>query len=333
MSELSVIYLMLTENCNYHCSFCIRNNIINNQNEVSSNLLIDALHILSQEYPNATIVLTGGEPTLYPAFSDILQEAMNCFKSVQIASNGSFGEKTRSVILPCLKKNLFLQMSLDGTESTHNSIRGVGAYQRVINNLEQLEPAFNRIRIAVTATPENYEDIKMLALRLNDYKFHSLKVTSVIDHGENFFNTFSPEKWNKFVDELLINCHYRVYVQKILDFDLFDKYISDTTITPKFTNCGRASRQFYVTPQLNVLPCTCIQDTVGNLLTDNISDIKKKLAEYSHISVDPESVCYSCKYLRLCNGGCPGFSLHYFGKPNMGDVRCPFVKEYFLKKH
>ncbi len=328
------IYLMLTEDCNYKCDFCIRNNLTHNKKHISKEHIANALNVLHHEYPNAILVLTGGEPTIHPQFIEILNEAVSLFKYVQITSNGSFGEGVASIISNLLSDtNLFLQMSLDGTKETHDSMRGNGAFDKVMHNLSRMGNCWNKVGLAATVPPQNYEDIKQLAIYLNDFKFNSLKVISVVDHSDSFFKSFSNNRWNSLVDELLTLCNYNLIIQKILDFDLMNEVLN---IDPHFkvmTNCGRGIQKIYVNSQMDVLTCTCLPETLGNILTDDFSEIKIRINQSSRIQISPESVCYKCQYLHICNGGCPGYSTHFWGKPNMGDIRCPIVKEHYLKKH
>lgn len=328
------IYLMLTENCNYRCDFCIRNNLSHQDNHISKDHIVDAMNILHHEYPNAILILTGGEPTIHPQFVEILNEAVSIFKYVQIASNGSFGEDVANNISNLLaEKNLFLQMSLDGTKETHDSIRGHGAFDRVMRNLLRMNNYWNRVGLAATVPPQNYENIKQLAIYLNDYKFHSFKVTSVVEHSDLFLKDFSNNRWNSLVDELLPLCNYNLVIQKILDFDLMDEVLNRDPNIRVTSNCGRGIQQIYVNSQMDVLACTCQQETLGNILTDDFSEIKKRIKQSSIIQISPKSVCYKCKYVHICNGGCPGYSTHFWGEPNMGDIRCPIVKEHYLKTH
>ena len=67
--------------------------------------------------------------------------------------------------------------------------------------------------------------------------------------------------------------------------------------------------------------------TIGNFITDNTEILLSKLENHCQLDPDEESICFSCKYKAICKGGCPGYSKKCFGKFNMGDLRCPLVKE------
>ncbi len=91
---------------------------------------------------NASI--TGGEPTLR---MPVVEAAYDTFDSIQIASNGI---KTISERLKCV-----IWVSIDGTEETHNRIRGAKCYQKILQNIQDDK----RISISMSLSTTNYKEI------------------------------------------------------------------------------------------------------------------------------------------------------------------------------
>ncbi len=91
---------------------------------------------------NASI--TGGEPTLR---MPVVEAAYNTFNSIQVATNGiiKMPEQLRCVIW----------VSIDGTEGTHNRIRGAKCYQKIMRNIQDDK----RIAISMSLTTTNYKEI------------------------------------------------------------------------------------------------------------------------------------------------------------------------------
>lgn len=323
-----LIYLILTERCNYHCDFCIRENIGHNIDEFSLDVLPNIIESLSETFPNSVLLLTGGEPTLHPDFKDIVKLAVDNFFAVQITSNGSFGAELNTFLHPLLKKNLYLQMSLDGTPEFHNHIRGKYAFESVIENLEKFQDVFSHVSLSATVSHQNFEEAKKLACILNSYSFSHFKVSPVIEKNvSNIFATYSQE-WNNFVDELLPLCFYEVDVNKLYDFDLMTEYINSGQSTEIVANCGIGHSKIYIRPNLNVLTCSCTNDIVGNLRNDSLETICKRLTLIQKIKLDTGSICYKCEFKSICNGGCPGYSQKIFRMKNFGDIRCPRVYKF-----
>lgn len=322
---------MITNTCNCKCSFCSRNNLSLRQIEPKLDDLFKAIDILYNTYPSAKFILSGGEPTLSRHFTHILDYVSARFDKVEIQTNGTFNSEIAKKIIPYLEKNVFLQFSLDGLSIYHNKIRGHKVFEDTINNLIFLQDYSSHLSISTTVTASNIDNVLSLSEFLNELKFRRLTVSYVQPLNPRAEQMISSDTWNLFVNDLLLRGHYRVDISKLFDFSLMDRVIDSNREWHGIVNCGRGVTHFYVTPQLDVLPCTCTDLSVGNLLVNDIQDIIQRLEFKKRISVDSSSKCYTCKYLPICNGGCPGLSLKVFGSENMGDIRCPFVYDQALK--
>lgn len=319
---------MITERCNCKCFFCSRNNLSKHHNEPSLEECCRAFDILSSAYPSSKLILSGGEPTLSKNIIPILNHVSPIFKKVEIQTNGTFSDQIAEKLKPYLNNNLFLQFSLDGTKDIHDWIRGEGTFDKVIKNLRCLQEYHSHLSISVTVTPLNMHSVLLLTNYLNAFKFRRLTISYVQPLDPCKEQIISNKTWNEFVNKLLLHCYYRVDISKLYDFSLMDKVLASNQKWNGIVNCGRGITHFYVSSNFDVLPCTCTNVRVGNVLEDDISFIKEKLALNERVSMNESAVCYSCKYLPICNGGCPGLSLKVFGTDNMGDIRCPKVYEF-----
>jgi len=88
--------------------------------------------------------LTGGEPTLR---MPVIEAAYSTFNSIQVATNGiiKIPERLRCVIW----------VSIDGTEETHNRIRGAKCYHKIMENIQDDK----RVSISMSLTTSNYKEI------------------------------------------------------------------------------------------------------------------------------------------------------------------------------
>jgi MoaA/NifB/PqqE/SkfB family radical SAM enzyme len=95
-----------------------------------------------------SVALTGGEPTLR---MNLIQKAVEIFPKVQLASNG-----TRKI--PQFKgvNQPLIWISLDGSQYTHNKMRGANIFHKVIENIRNDK----RVLISCTITSQNYMDIE-----------------------------------------------------------------------------------------------------------------------------------------------------------------------------
>lgn len=326
--RFSIIF-MITENCNCNCFFCSRNNLSRTFKTPNLKDIHKAFTLLSSEYPSSKLILSGGEPTLSKDFIKIVEYATSLFEKVEIQTNGTFCIDTANQLEPLLRKNLYLQFSLDGTQYMHDKIRGNGVFLKAITNIRNYKDVYEHISISTTVfSAYNISDVLSLAEYLNQLKFRRLTVSIVQPLNPKQERLIDCKDWNEFVDDLLPKCHYRVDISKLFDFDLMDSFLRSGSKWAGITNCGRGRTHIYVDTNLDVLPCTCMSYSVGNLLHDDYGIIKQRLEESNQIIISENSVCYNCKYKSICNGGCPGYSTKIFGSPNMGDIRCPKVKKH-----
>ena len=319
---------MITDSCNCKCSFCSRNNLSLKKEEPKAADVEAALNKLSEEYSQSKLIITGGEPSLSGHFLEYVEYAMSLFRKVEIQSNATFSTSIGARLKYLINQNLYIQFSLDGTREYHDMIRGKGVFDCVLDNLRFFSDEYEHISLSMTITRDNRESALSLAKVLNNYRFRRLSVSIVQPINPLTEILLTKDEWNEFVDNLLPLCYYRVDVSKLYDFEMMDTFLQSGRDWNGYTNCGRGVSHFYISPQFEVLPCTCINESVGNLLIDELHELKERLESASKIKVSESSPCCKCRYLSICNGGCPGLSTKVFGAPNMGDIRCPIIRQY-----
>jgi len=123
--------LMLTKQCNLHCSYCFANEFVNQQSDVMSyeNFLKCLRFLLSN--PSTRIGLIGGEPTLHPELKQMLATLIDSpFKSVCLFTNGILLDRYFAE----LRNSKFqILINLNSPESV-----GQNLYDRTMDNLDQM---------------------------------------------------------------------------------------------------------------------------------------------------------------------------------------------------
>lgn len=332
-----IIYFTLTKACNLSCLHCVRthtpHNVYGEGSQImSADKALDVMEALGKYYPNATLAITGGEPTLHPRFDEIAFNATSHFKNIVLTSNGIFSDevKDKLVSLTCFP-NFFIQISLDGDEKTHEIIRGKGTYKKTIKRIVQLsnECRSGSVSISTTVSKLNQQSMFDLAKDLIGIPFHKWRIApEQIFNKEDLTRLISTSEWNQFVDDILKICQFKVSIKKIYDFKLMDKalaaYSSGTNRSMRL-NCGFGKYKMYIYPDFSVLPCTCISHfSIANLLGNSVEETDRRLNACTP-TCNEKSECAKCKYLPVCNGGCVGYSYHYNGIMGFGDIRCPKI--------
>lgn len=324
--ELRQIYLLLTRKCNLSCTHCIRSSTPFYRDMIDTPLALDILQQLSNLRREATLMISGGEPTLHPDFKQILLAGLERFDRVVVNSNGL---RLAPLIEACRNTATEVQISIDGDDTTHDRIRGNGTFGKTIANINHLAGSGISVTVATTVTNSNIASIEKLDRVLADTQFTRWNVKRVVGSGRaSDTDDISTNDWNKLVSQLR---------QKTLNQDRLriSTMFSDESIRSvsrmvgisegggdvSNANCGTGRSKLYVNPNGSVYPCACMeQRIVGSFVNQTASEILNFLND---IEIEPalESVCRLCPAWEVCRGGCPGAAQRTIA-PALGDPRC-----------
>lgn len=333
------IYLIITKKCNLSCTFCIRDYEYNVDNSLSIpdyDLIIERL---KQYWHTSNFIISGGEPTVHKNFTYFLEKACQKFKKVSINTNGTnkyFSTKKFKEIIECYEVRI--QFSIDGAQIVHDQIRGKGNYQKTLNNI-QICRTYKNAEIVVSTTVSNSDFMSNfvdLYRDLEDYVsiWNIKRVSYSGEASSDDFDYLSNNQWNEIVDKVKsLDSKNIINIQKMYDFELLEK-IDDTTLSyvesNVIKNCGSGTSKIYIYPNLDVLACTCYEKKPsGNLKCQDINNI---ISSATHLKVSTHQIdhpiCNSCRYKKLCNGGCLGAGFYSTGSLNKPDVKCPKIFEF-----
>lgn len=327
------VYLVLTEKCNLKCKHCIRGNKkFVDMKFNDAKMVMDLLNI---KYPETTLVLTGGEPTLHEDFEKIFMYATSLFKNVIITSNGTtkFYQSIRKFKDV---KNVIFQISIDGDRESHDAIRGIGNFNISLKTVEKLIENKMKVVVATTVNETNYLSLKNLYEMLIKLNVKRWYVNNELPFGTASIGKTKPlntSLWNKLVKVMKKNCvKIKLNIKELFNIESLQKIenYNELDITKIISNCGTGKEKIYIYPDLNVYGCTCLKKyPFGNFKETRIDDImnSSNAKLITNYTVKKDSICYTCKYIDICNGGCIGMSLYKFGKIGYGDIRCPIVNK------
>lgn len=330
------IYLVLTEQCNLSCPSCIRNNIPSARRDFDVSNFDTIISFI--EHTNAnSIVLTGGEPFMFNEWEFVLNKCIEKFKHICICTNGMISDHDISLLYNFMEKGIYLQISIDGDYNTDAKMRGNEHFNAAIKTVKHLERYANQLVISTSIDKRNISGIPSLIELLNLLKFSYWKISwvqSLNPMSDKFI--LNSQEWNDFVDLILPLCYFNVRVPKLYDFNIFEKSLQSSHCESQSVvqNCGAGANKIYIFPNGDVYPCSCVKDwKIGNIFVESFDMICQKLDLFSQISIPSNSACVSCKYKKICNSGCPGYSYKVFGDIGYGDIRCPIIKQYYDQKH
>jgi len=145
--------------CNLHCTHCYWwLNRKENDQDLSAERWREIIKQTFKKQHIYIVTLVGGEPTLRPDIIQVFCEEMP--RRVCVVTNGTYPLKR-------FENLYFYWISLDGTETVHDSIRGSGSYAKTKQNILDYskgpprhgKPAWKDIWITMTINSVNYNSI------------------------------------------------------------------------------------------------------------------------------------------------------------------------------
>jgi MoaA/NifB/PqqE/SkfB family radical SAM enzyme/SAM-dependent methyltransferase len=176
LNRLKECWFHLTDRCNLSCTHCLFA-----ASPAKSRTLpqaqLDLATKQALELGCRLFYFTGGEPFLYPDFFPWLAQFLsdNPMAHAVILTNGMLLKKN----IPALQSidRLHLQVSLDGLEQAHDSLRGKGAYSQLLDNLAALRQAGIPFTLSIAVSRANVADlaeIVTLAATIGANRIHLL---------------------------------------------------------------------------------------------------------------------------------------------------------------
>jgi len=157
--------LELTQRCNNRCGYCYNawrapdlDYPTVGAGEMSLAQIERAIAKLRSEVEVDIIALSGGEPTLRPDFTDIVDLIHSLGITTQIITNGT--HLTESLVEATARGSIFQVSLLSWQAETHDRLTGhPGAWNAVVDGMQNVHLAGARLVAVFVATRENYRDL------------------------------------------------------------------------------------------------------------------------------------------------------------------------------
>ena len=306
-----------TMDCCFRCHYCFEKY---KEKKYMTPEIMDQIIKYVTSYPelkNIKITWFGGEPLMavpqieefYDKFRDIWQEP---FISNIITTGYHIDKESIRVMQKVGISSV--QITLDGMKETHNKVKhlpsGEDVFERILSNIELLNdsaPEIN-ITIRVNLTLENKEEYiplhKLCLTRLYGRSNITISPAFVLDRGtgdicrsnNNIF--FGHIERSKFILNLAKNGINSVFVRYPEPF--FNECAIRNEMAIAFDPEGYAYKCWEVIGNKEY--------AIGKLNDDGIlTDINQTILNRQLYGADTfdDPICSQCKYLPICNGGCP----------------------------
>ncbi len=321
----------ITERCNNRCIHCYQDR------DGAQELNGEQLVAITDQFcdltaagngPPGHINLTGGEPFVRDDIWELLEEfhARRDAFSFAVLTNGSFLDAKAARRLASLGPR-FVQVSIDGDEATHDSIRGPGDFKRISRAIGHLGDNGTRTLISFTATRRNYRcfgDVAKLGMKLGVSKVWTDRFIPCGGSAPLEDEVLSPGEVRDFFSAVLKikekarrnpMCRTEIAMDRALQFlagggEPYRCAAGDTLIT--------------VMANGDVVPCRRMPVRTGNVLDRPLTEIYRESPLFVALRDRKKAAqgCGGCFYERLCGGGLRCLSYALTGDPFRKDPGC-----------
>lgn len=311
--KLNFIFFELTQKCNLSCVHCGSDcNKDNNSADLPADVILKTLIDVKKKFDShkITIVLSGGEPTIYPGVWDLGKKIIDLEFPWGMVTNGlSWDEKT-------IKKAKESRMhsatvSIDGLEENHNWFRGnPKSFRKAKNALKMIleTPEIYKKDVVTVVNRRNLNELDDIYEMLKKMGLKRWRLTGVDPIGRAKDNPdlfLKPDEYVKFMEKIKELRNRR-------EIDLM--YACNGYMGPFYENDIR-SRPFFCMAGINVagvmvdgsiLACPNIDRKLsqGNIYNDSLVDVwENKFKPFIDRSWKKTDICSDCSEWKMCEGG------------------------------
>ena len=300
-ADIFTLQWHVTQACDLHCRHCYdRSDRSSMPFDMAVSILDDFFEFCRHMHVNGQVSFTGGNPLLYPRFTEIYREAVDRGFGVGILGNPGPPKQIEKLLE--IEKPLFFQISLEGLAEYNDYIRGNGHFQRSLDFLDDLNAIGIYSMVMLTLTRDNLEQVlplsRVLDGRTNHFTFNRL---STVGEGKQLlmpktgrFRTFLTEYAAAAADNPLLGLKDNLFNICLREQGL-DVFGGCTGY-----GCGAAFNFLALLPDGEVHACRKFPSPLGNISLNRLVDIyQSDLAKKYRAGSE---ACAGCVLNPVCRG-------------------------------
>lgn len=318
--------LMLTKQCNLHCSYCFANEFVNRQSDVMSyESFLTCLDFLSHD-PQERIGLIGGEPTMHPELRKMLGKLIDSpFQQICLFTNGILLDQFFTELRNS-KFTILINLNSPASIGQSNFERTICNIDQMINHLYMRSQV--QLSLNVYAPDMDYQYMLDTLQRFNMKRLRLSVAVPNMEAGREvdplaYFRLMADTVRALVADLLKIgvapifDCNY-------IPFCIFTA--QDNTLVSQYPEIMKRSNVLRInpicSPVLDILPDLQVVRCFGmsSLYKVNLLDFRniQELQRHFDAEIDklayhilPSNECKNCReYIALrCSGGCYAYRL------------------------
>lgn len=293
--SLRYLELQITDRCNLRCRHCYIG-----QKKDKELSLIRIRKVLSEfeEMQGLRVLITGGEPLIHSRFEAINEMLPRSFIRKILFTNGLLLSKK---ILTNLNVDE-IQISIDGLENAHDSLRGKGTFKKTIGAVKNAINSGFEVSIATMVHPANLGDF---------------------DKMEALFRGLGIKDWT--VDVPCISGKLEKHAEFQINHEEGGKYLGygyGDVLHSSTSGFACGLHLMSVMADGRAAKCTFYADRDAGNAKDGLRECWQKIRPIKLSELKCE-----CEHIEICRGGCR-YRAELLGNPMGKDLyRCALYKE------
>lgn len=276
--SLRYLELQITDRCNLRCGHCYINSPLAGREVKGGELSVTQIRKALtdfEEMQGLRVLVTGGEPLAHSAFAEINEMLPDFLVRKVLFTNGIL---LRKEILESLKVDE-IQISVDGLENAHDSLRGKGTFKPAMEAVRRALDSGFVVSVSTMVHPENladFEDMEnlFLGMGIKDWTVDAPCVAGRLKDNSGF--QLTPEKGGKYL-----------------------RYGYGNGLHASAAGFACGLHLMSVASDGRVSKCTFYSDSASGRVEDGLRECRQRIKP---VRLD-ELKC-DCDHLESCRGGC-----------------------------
>ncbi len=281
-------------------------------------------------------IISGGDPLLHPGVFSIIKEIGRCQYAMEMLGNADRLTNNIAAKLSDFGVKRF-QISLDGTEKTHDKIRGAGSFKTSIKGIHTLLYAGIKTAVMSSVFKDNINDLCDLIKIAAKEGVDSFAFSRVASFGNarELNSLISPREYRDLLEmvyelqsSLAKNGCKTCFPRKDHLWTLFLHEKGEYKIYPHYKKgrtvdgCHMGQSFMVLLSDGTVMACRRFYSPIGKFPEQNLADIflkSKECAKYR--SIKRLEKCSGCELLYYCRG-CPAVADGLHNNWQKADPQC-----------
>lgn len=307
-------WFVLTYRCNFHCPYCYENTVKSKKTMTVE--MIDKVFAVNQELKH--IGLFGGEPFL-PENRKLIEYIFRRAPKAEYCAvtNGFYLEEYMDLLQSVHFSNM--QVTLDGTEDTHNAarfqVKGQPTYDKILSGIQKCLSANIPVTVRMNLSSENYEDLireKAIIESTEWGKKAAFEIQPLFQCGKDEENILYEKLLKQDRRE---ESGANQILTKMLPLSNF--LYSGARLRPILRACDPEGISRFYDPCGDIYNCILAVGQVSKAVGTYFPEFRLKEKSFLTRDITKIKECQTCKNALFCGGGCPN------GIPDNQDLYSP----------